>query len=281
MEFRFSTPKWVKHHYFGFRDYGKATEREIKKIRAGLARFKVANPVASIVIPAYNEEENLLSTLSSFSELVPKVPTELIVVNNNSNDKTQEILDRCGVQSLFQKIQGRTYARQLGLEKAKGKILLSADADSIYPNDWGNEFVATLLNRSDVAVTYGRYSFIPSKRANRIGLGIHEFGGEMMFNRRKGIQLCVNAVGFNTAFRREQALAVGGYDPDKLAFHNQRSEDGWLAQSLYKEFGEIVLIKTNNRVWTSDRRLLEEGSIIRASINRVYRYLNGTNLANT
>ena len=169
----------------------------------------------------------------------------------------------------------------MGLETARGEIILSADADSIYPAEWGNRYVKTLMEQEDVAVVYGRYSFIPSKSINRLGLALHEFGGELMFNRRKGIDLCINAIGFNTAFRKVQALAVGGYDPEKLEFENQRSEDGWLAQSLFKKFGKIVLVRTKNRVWTSDRRLLEEGSIARASINRVFHYLNGTNLANT
>lgn len=278
---RFYTPDWVKRHYFDFRDYDKVEAAKIGKIRKGMAKFDVKDPVASIVIPAYNEEENLLSTLSSFSEIQPKFPTELLVVNNNSNDRTQEILDKCGVKSIFQPIQGRTFARQLGLEQARGQILLSADADSIYPADWGNKFVEMLLKRKEVAVVYGRYSFIPSKGINRFGLAFHEFGGELMFDRRKGVDLCINAIGFNTGFRRKQALAVGGYDPEKLEFHNQRSEDGWLAQSLFKKFGAIELVDSSNRVWTSDRRLLEEGSLAKASINRVIRYINGTNLANT
>lgn len=278
---RFYTPDWVKRHYFDFRDYDMVGTTKIETIRKGMMKFNVKDPVASIVIPAYNEEENLLSTLSSFSEIVPKVPTELLVVNNNSNDRTQEILDRCGVNSIFQPIQGRTFARQLGLEQAKGEILLSADADSIYPADWGIQFVEMLLKRKDVAVVYGRYSFIPSKGINRFGLAFHEFGGELMFDRRKGVDLCINAIGFNTGFRRKQALEVGGYDPEKLEFHNQRSEDGWLAQSLFKKFGSIELVDSSNRVWTSDRRLLEEGSLAKASINRVIRYINGTNLANT
>jgi len=278
---RFSTPDWVKYHFFNFRDYDTVSNAQIEKIRKGLAKFKVSNPVASIVVPAYNEEENLLSTLSSFSEIEPEVPTELLIVNNNSTDRTQEILDRCGVNSIFQPKQGRTYARQLGLETAKGEILLSADADSIYPADWGNDFVDTLLKDEKVAVVYGRYSFIPSKSINRLGLAVHEFGGEMMFDRRRGVNLCINAVGFNTGFRRKQALAIGGYDPKKLEFENQRCEDGWLAQTLYENFGIILLVKSDNRVWTSDRRLLDEGSLTKATVNRVIRYLNGTNLANT
>jgi len=278
---RFTTPFWVKRHYFNFRKYDQVSDAQIEKIRAGISKFNVEHPVASIVVPCYNEEENLLSTLSSFSEIQPLVPTELLIVNNNSNDKTQEILDRCGVKSIFQPRQGRTYARQLGLEQAAGKIILSADADSIYPADWGNQFVQTLLKKEDVAVVYGRYSFIPTKSVNRLGLAVHEFGGELMFDRRKGVDLCINAVGFNTGFRKEQALAVGGYDPEKLEFENQRSEDGWLAQSLFKKYGKILLVDTQCRVWTSDRRLLDEGSLAKATINRVVRYINGTNLANT
>ena len=278
---RFHTPNWVKRHYFDFRDYSTVSAWKIAQIKKGLAKFRVDKPVATIVIPAYNEEANLLSTLSSFSELVPEVPTDLIVINNNSNDRTQEIIDICGVNSLFQPKQGRTYARQLGLEKAKGEIILSADADSIYPSDWGKGFVKMLLTQENVAVTYGRYSFIPSKGINRFGLAFHEFGGEIMFDRRKGVDLCINAVGFNTAFRRNQALAVGGYNPAKLDFQNQRSEDGWLAQSLYKDYGSIELVHSKSRVWTSDRRLLEDGSLVKASFNRIIRYLNGTNLTNT
>ena len=280
MNNRFVTPNWVKRH-FGIGKLDALPATRLKAIQKGIAKFKVAKPLASIVVPAYNEEENILGTIASFSELIPDVPTELLFVNNNSTDRTQEILDACGVPSIFEKKQGRTYARQGGLEAAKGKIILSADADSIYPNDWGNAFVKTLLEQEDIVVVYGRYSFIPSHIAGRLGLAIHEFGGELMFDRRKGIELCINAVGFNSAFRREQALSVGGYDPEMLEFHNQRSEDGWLAQSLNKKFGRIAFVKTKNRVWTSDRRLLEEGSLIRASLNRVYRYLNGTNLANT
>ena len=162
----------------------------------------------------------------------------------------------------------------INIEKKNGYAIIQIDNGKV-------NAINTLLLREEVAVVYGRYSFIPSGGGKRFVLALHEFGGELMFNRRKGIELCINAVGFNTAFRKEQALAVGGYDPKKLEFENQRSEDGWLAQSLYKKFGKIMLVQTENRVWTSDRRLLEEGSVPIASLNRVFRYLNGTNLANT
>lgn len=278
---RFRTPNWVKRHHRKMEVNHALQTKEKEVIKKGIAQFKVANPLVSIVIPAYNEEEAILGTIASFAALTPIYPTELLVINNNSTDNTQQILDEYGVSSIFEKQQGRTYARQTGLLAARGKYILSADADSLYPKDWGNAFVQTLIDNPDIAIVYGRYSFIPSNNTNRLWLGIHEMMGEFMFKKRKGLYKCVNAVGFNTAFRKSEALAIGGYDPEKLAFANQRCEDGWLAETLYHHFGTIELVPTKNRVWTSDRRLLMEGNLMTASLKRIGRYLNGTNLEAT
>ena len=66
MQNRFYTPDWVKRHYLGFGNFESVSSEKIERIRRGIAKFNVANPVASIIIPAYNEEENLLGTISSF-----------------------------------------------------------------------------------------------------------------------------------------------------------------------------------------------------------------------
>src|SRR3546814_14988100 len=85
---------------------------------------------------------------------------EIIVINNNSTDKTQQTLDRLDVISLFQPIQGCGPARQLGQEQARGRYILLADADCIYPPCWLDEMMA-ILTKNDVVCVYGRYSFIP------------------------------------------------------------------------------------------------------------------------
>ena len=270
MKNRFVTPAWVKRHYFDIEGF---PQEKVEEIRNNLTRFEVDNPVVSIVIPAYNEEKEILKTLSSLSDLNPVYPTELIIVNNNSKDSTQDILDAVGARSLFERQQGVTYARQSGLEAARGQYILSGDADSIYPPDWGNAFVQTLMDQDDVAIVYGRYSFIPSVRGNRLPLAIHELSGELMFNMRSKEELCVNVVGFNNAYRRDQALEIGGYNHELFFYTNQRGEDGWLAKNLSKEFGSITYVPTKNRVWTSDRRLLEEGSLAKAYLSRTRKYL--------
>lgn len=269
MKSRFVTPLWVKKHY-EIEGYPQET---IEEIREGLRQFDVHDPLVSIVIPAYNEEKEILKTLSSLSKLKPDYPTELIIVNNNSKDSTQDILDAVGARSLFVREQGVTYARQAGLEAASGQYILSGDADSIYPPDWGNAYVKTLMEDNGVAIVYGRYSFIPSVKGNRLALAFHEFSGELMFTIRPKEELCVNVVGFNCSFRKEQALEIGGYDHELFFYTNQRGEDGWLAKNLSARFGTISFVPTKNRVWTSDRRLLEEGSLAKAYISRTKRYL--------
>jgi len=278
---RFFIPKWVRYHnrpqpnpkrlYHNIEGYFPL---ELKDIIEGLQQFKTENPVVSIVIPAYNEEHDLLKTLSSLAALKPKYPTELIVANNNSTDGTQAILDICGVKSVFEKRQGISYARQAGLEAAKGTYILSADADSIYPNDWGNRFIEVLINHPEVACVYGRYSFIPHNGSalTRIGLALHELLAEFAFNLRPKHLECVNVMGFNFAYRKADALDIGGFKHNLNRAVTQRSEDGWMALELSK-LGAVKLVHTKNRVWTSDRRLMNDGSLWAAFTNRIRRYL--------
>ncbi|TAK32829.1 MAG: glycosyltransferase family 2 protein [Saprospiraceae bacterium] len=269
---RLTVPDWVQRHTFSYDDYRSVDPVKISSIRLGLGKLNSSTPAVSIIIPAYNEEKCLLNTLSSLSELQPTLPTELIVVNNNSTDGTQEILDKTGVRSIMVQQQGVTYARQAGLEMTKGKYILSGDADSIYPPDWGNEFVAFLAKKTEVACVYGYYSFIPTHRYGRLILSFHELAAEMFFKYRQRQFPFINVVGFNCAFRREQALAAGGYDHAFFHANNNRGEDGYLAMKLAEKFGAIEQVPTTNRVWTSDRRLLEDGSLVRAFLNRVKRH---------
>ena len=267
----FTVPDWVSKHLMAYNSLSDVSDAEIARIAAGLEQFKVRQPVVSIVIPAYNEERELLKTLSSLAGLQPQNPTELIVANNNSTDRTQELLDRCGVKSVFAEKQGISYARQAGLEAARGTFILSADADSIYPSDWGNAYVARLRDPA-VSCVYGRYSFLPSKGNTRFALSLHEMAAEGMFNLRKGQQESINVMGFNFAYRREDGLKIKGFKHNLQRKITLRSEDGWIAYELYG-LGKICLVVTPNRVWTSDRRLMEDGSLSGAFINRAKRYL--------
>jgi glycosyltransferase involved in cell wall biosynthesis len=264
--FRFILPAWVQKHNFEYEDIDSVPAEVLKRIKKGLARMNVEQPEVSIVIPAYNEEKNILRTLSSLSELKLNHPTELLIVNNNSTDGTQRILDICGVRNIFEPRQGISFTRQTGLENARGKYIMNADADSIYPEGWVNAYVKALQNPK-VTCVHGRHSFIPGEKSSRLSLGVYEMVAESFFNLRSKQRDYFNVLGFNFAFRKADGLKVGGFNTTR-----QRWQDGWMAMML-KQHGEIKLVPGKDaRVWTSDRRLMYDGGLFKAFINRVNKY---------
>lgn len=89
----------------------------------------------SVVIPAYNEEKYLSATLESLINQTV-TPYEILVVDNNSTDKTVEIAKEYPVKVISEKRQGLSFARNKGFNEAKGDIILRTDADTVAPRDW-------------------------------------------------------------------------------------------------------------------------------------------------
>ncbi len=90
----------------------------------------------SLVIPAYNEERHLRACLDAIAAQTVK-PYEVIVVDNNSTDKTAEIARRYPfVTLLHESRQGIVYARNRGFDAARGAIIGRTDADVTLPPDW-------------------------------------------------------------------------------------------------------------------------------------------------
>lgn len=276
-------PAWLSNHLFTY-DPSKLSAAQLDELRGRLARFQVQRPEVSIVIPAYNEEANLLNTLSSLADQKTAFTTELLVVNNNSSDRTQELLDRCGVRSIIEKQPGVAFARQAGLEAARGRFQVNADSDCIYPSGWVEAMVSPLKNPA-IACTYGLYSFLPSGHSSRLALSMYEKAAHLINGVRNRNKAYLNVYGFNFAFRRDDALAVGGFELDsgregsvaeliaagEAPPPSGRCEDGLMALALVGQGkGRIYRITSPEaRVWTSDRRLVADGSLSKAFSRRV------------
>lgn len=92
----------------------------------------------SIVIPAFNEAENIPPVLASLplAELgAAGWSTEVVVVDNNSTDRTAEIAGDLGATVVFQPEQGYGNAYKAGFDAASGDIIATGDADQTYPFD--------------------------------------------------------------------------------------------------------------------------------------------------
>lgn len=95
-------------------------------------------PMASVLVPAYNEEKTVEKTLQSLIELDwPKDKLEIIVINDGSKDKTSAIVKafmkkhpKEPIQLIEQHNQGKAVAMNNGLKILKGEYFTCLDADS-------------------------------------------------------------------------------------------------------------------------------------------------------
>jgi len=113
----------------------------------------------SIVIPAYNEETRLPDTLNKVSAFLgtQSYSSEVLIVDNNSTDKTEEIIkDYCSrypnMQGLFEKEPGKGAAVRCGMLQAKGEFAFMCDADLSMPIEELINFLPPKLEGIDIAI---------------------------------------------------------------------------------------------------------------------------------
>ena len=93
----------------------------------------------SFVIPAYNEEEYIGECLEAIVAQKQGLPydIEVIVVNNNSTDRTEAVARRYpGVKVVEEKEKGIVRARRAGYQVATGDLIANVDADTRIPRGW-------------------------------------------------------------------------------------------------------------------------------------------------
>lgn len=218
--------------------YGKTIdeipESVLDEIKNNLAKKQCLEPLVSIVVIAYNEERRLTACLWSLSELQTEYPIEILGVNNNSKDRTEEVYTRLGLPYFNETKQSPGFARQCGLDHAKGKYHFCIDADTFYPKQYVDLMMAK-LSKPNVSCVSSFWSFFPDKNHSRFGLFLFEMIRDMFLfvQHFKRPELCVRGMVF--AFNADYARHV------KIRTDIRRGEDGSLALSL-KTFGKIAFL---------------------------------------
>ena len=218
--------------------YGKSLdeipEHIWDEIKSKLAEKQSKEPLASIVVIAYNEEKRLAACLWSLSELQTVYPIEIIGVNNNSKDKTEEVYQRLGLPYYNEQKQSPGFARQCGLEHAKGKYHFCIDADTFYPPRYV-DLMMSKLTQPNVSCVSSFWSFFPDANHSHLGLFLFELARDMFLfvQHFKRPELCVRGMVF--AFNADYARQV------KIRTDIRRGEDGSLALSL-KPYGRIAFL---------------------------------------
>jgi dolichol-phosphate hexosyltransferase len=99
----------------------------------------------TVVIPCLNEERGIVEVLSR----MPRFVDEVIVVDNNSTDRTAELARVHGARVIHEKVRGYGRAYKTGLLQAKGDIIVTLDGDHSYPVDAISYLIEVFL-RSEV-----------------------------------------------------------------------------------------------------------------------------------
>ncbi|MBR9678732.1 MAG: glycosyltransferase [Nanoarchaeota archaeon] len=105
------------------------TVEDMNSISFDLKSKNFYNYKVSLIIPAYNEEETIGNVIDEF-----KIPSihEILVVDNNSTDKTAKIAKSKTVRVITEHKQGYGNALKTGMNHATGDILIITEADGTF-----------------------------------------------------------------------------------------------------------------------------------------------------
>ena len=207
----------------------------------------------SVIVPAFNEEKYLSKTLAkvkSASSVLTQYgwETELIVCDNNSNDRTAEIARAAGAKVVFEPVNHISRARNAGASAATGEWLVFVDADS-HPSaelfaDAAEEIRSGDCLAGGSTIRWDKKYFFAELMMPVLNLG---------FRWRRflhGMFVFIEA----TAFRK-----LGGFSLETFA-----GEDWELGQRLSKfadETGKRFVILHRHPILTSTRRLKEHSPL--------------------
>jgi peptidoglycan/xylan/chitin deacetylase (PgdA/CDA1 family) len=178
-------------------------------------------PTITVIVPAFNEEEMVADCILSIQQQDYDGDYEIIVVNNASTDRTEEIAGSLGVTVVYEPKQGYVHALRAGFGAATGDIIACVDADTRVPRFWLSRISENLSNKGTVACS-GVFMFYDGPLFIRF---IGRVFGKCNYH----------LAGANMAVWRSTYLASGGFDP-----HVNMGADVELGQRLAK-FGRIAI----------------------------------------
>jgi glycosyltransferase involved in cell wall biosynthesis len=219
-------------------------------------------PRYSVVIPAVNEEHDIGRCLESLAKQDFQGSYEVIVVDNNSHDRTASIARQLGATVVFEGRAGVCWARQRGTQAARGEIVVSTDADTTFDPGWLSRIDQSFRRGPAIVAVTGPCKFVDGPTWG-VAYGFLLFGLVALVRRVTGRVLYVSAT--NIAFRR---AAFTGYDTsltqggDELDVLRRLRAHGPVAFDL------------GNPTYTSSRRL-RRGLVYNIFVTCIYYYLCG------
>lgn len=186
----------------------------------------------SIVIPVYNDRENLSKCLNSLDKSIFK-DYQLIVVDDGSSDDSGRVAkDRCDLLVRLDENAGQSCARNQGAVLAEAELLFFLDADIMVEPDTLDHILGAFTANPDISALFCSYqSNTPPKNfVSQYKNLQHHFTHQIA--RREAATFCG---GFG-AIRRDVFMGVGRFDE-----HLRFMEDVQLGYRLNQQGHRILL----------------------------------------
>ena len=172
-------------------------------------------PSISVVVPARNAERSIEECLVSLvNQDYPKDKLEIIIVDNNSRDRTQEIICRFPVTLMEQKDKNSSYAtRNAGLAHARGEIIAFTDSDCVAITGWLKNLVSGVENKQ-----FGCFAgeVTPYRRESLIDDFLYDIK-HMSHKKLLDYKPLPRAMTANLAFRRAVFEKIGLFDGETIS----------------------------------------------------------------
>jgi len=184
-------------------------------------------PLVSVIIPVYNMEEYLAEAVDSvLASTYPNI--EVLIIDDGSTDHSSEIAQTYvrkdpRVHFYSQSNKGVSAARNLGLQKAKGKFVLPVDADNKISSDFIEKAVNILQNQSQVKIVTCEIMLFGEKN----GIKKYRKYKKTLLARKNIIDACA-------LYRSADALKIGGYNEEIIG---REDWEFWI--SMLKNGGEV------------------------------------------
>lgn len=221
-------------------------------------------PKVSLVLCTKNRAEQLRACLMSINSIQSTYSWELIVVDNNSEDHTQQVIDafksttQIPFQTTIETIRGSSAAKNTGCKLAKGEYIAFTD-DDCYPQvDFVDSIVAVLDENQNLGFVGGKVLLFDPQD---LPITIQTYN--LKIEMQSSSYLAAGLIhGANFAFRRTTFMATGGFDERFGAGRKYPCEDvdimaevlrlGW--QGVYDP--RLVVFHHHKRKLQSDAEIL-------------------------
>jgi glycosyltransferase involved in cell wall biosynthesis len=206
--------------------------------------LKIQPLTLSVVIPVYNRQEHLNLCLKALTDQsIPSSEYEIIVIDDGSQDASAEVAKSYGTKTITTSNKGPAAARNIGIEEAKGDIIIFLDADILVANDY-LEMVRERHSKSNSLLLLGARRHLPEGVNNPVEAAVNLDSREKLLRR---YSFCLSHLNcpWSVAYTCNFSISRNFHDDIRFdeGYVGWGLEDIDFAYELYKQGAEIVFSK--------------------------------------